>query len=115
MDDGVDAEVIYGILGSASKLNDAEASEMLRIYNDWLKEFCKPLSRPADRTRLPALWRHRRGGEGNPTTRRQEMGLGGLELSMSWDMVPMWHPDWEKLWKAVSDVDLPLHFHTFRD
>jgi predicted TIM-barrel fold metal-dependent hydrolase len=28
-------------------------------------------------------------------------------------MVPMWHPDWEKLWKAVADVDLPLHFHTF--
>src|SRR6266853_270751 len=39
--DGVDAEVIYGILGTASKLNDREASnEVLRIYNDWLKEFC---------------------------------------------------------------------------
>jgi uncharacterized protein len=39
--DGVDAEVIYGILGAASRLNDREASnEMLRIYNDWLKEFC---------------------------------------------------------------------------
>ena len=39
--DGVDAEVIYGILGAASKLNDTEASnEMLRIYNDWLKDFC---------------------------------------------------------------------------
>src|SRR4029077_3483309 len=39
--DGVDAEVIYGILGAASRLNDREASnEMLRIYNDWLKVFC---------------------------------------------------------------------------
>ena len=39
--DGVDAEVIYGILGAASRLNDREASnEMLRIYNNWLKEFC---------------------------------------------------------------------------
>jgi predicted TIM-barrel fold metal-dependent hydrolase len=28
-------------------------------------------------------------------------------------MEPMWHPCWEPLWKAVSDVQLPLHFHTF--
>jgi len=42
-----------------------------------------------------------------------KMGLRGLELSCSWDMVPMWHPDWEKLWQAVNDVELPLHFHTF--
>jgi predicted TIM-barrel fold metal-dependent hydrolase len=25
----------------------------------------------------------------------------------------MWHPVWEPLWQAVSEVDLPLHFHTF--
>ena len=25
----------------------------------------------------------------------------------------MWHPVWEPLWKAVDEVDLPLHFHTF--
>ncbi len=35
--DGVDAEVIYGILGAATKLADHEAAnEMFRIYNDWL-------------------------------------------------------------------------------
>src|SRR5216117_2680277 len=39
--DGVDAEVIYGILAAAAKLNDREASnEMLRIYNTWLNDFC---------------------------------------------------------------------------
>src|SRR5262245_59206585 len=39
--DGVDAEVIYGILGAASRLNDREAANaMLRIYNDWLVKFC---------------------------------------------------------------------------
>ena len=39
--DGVDAEVIYGILAAAAKLNDHEASnEMLRIYNTWMNEFC---------------------------------------------------------------------------
>jgi hypothetical protein len=39
--DGVDAEIIYAVLGTGSKLNDTQASnEVLRIYNDWLKDFC---------------------------------------------------------------------------
>ena len=39
--DGVDAEVIYGILGAATRLNDHEAAtEMFHIYNDWLVDFC---------------------------------------------------------------------------
>ena len=39
--DGVDAEIIFGILGVASRVQDHEAAnEMLRIYNDWLKDFC---------------------------------------------------------------------------
>ena len=40
--DGVDAEVIYGVLAAAAKLSDAEASaEMLRIYNDFIIDFSK--------------------------------------------------------------------------
>jgi predicted TIM-barrel fold metal-dependent hydrolase len=42
-----------------------------------------------------------------------KLGIKGLELSCSWDMDPMWHPTWEPLWQAVSEVNLPLHFHTF--
>src|SRR5260370_18453155 len=40
--DGVQAEVLYGVLGSSGRLNDPEAAlEMLRIYNDWLHDFCR--------------------------------------------------------------------------
>ena len=40
--DGVDAEVIFGILGAATRLGDNEAArEMFRIYNDWLVDFCR--------------------------------------------------------------------------
>ena len=40
--DGVDAEVIYGILAAAAKLKDIEASNaMLRIYNTWMADFCR--------------------------------------------------------------------------
>jgi len=39
--DGVDAEVMFGILGAATRLADHEAApEMFRIYNDWLVDFC---------------------------------------------------------------------------
>jgi uncharacterized protein len=110
--DGVDAEVIYGILGAASRLNDSEASnEMLRIYNDWLKEFCSHY--PDREIGLACLPYGEIDKAVAEIHRVAKMGIKGLELSCSWDMEPMWHPVWEPLWNAVEDVQLPLHFHTF--
>src|SRR5438067_6694253 len=110
--DAVQAEVIFGILGAATRLNDpAAANEMFRIYNDWLVDFCK-----YDRNRFIGLACLPYGdidGAVKEIHRVAKLGLRGLELSCSWDMEPMWHPMWEPLWKAVSDVQLPLHFHTF--
>ena len=110
--DGVQAEVIFGILGAATRLNDpVAANEMFRIYNDWLVDFCKH-----DRDRFIGLACLPYGdidGSVKEIHRVAKLGLRGLELSCSWDMEPMWHPMWEPLWKAVHEVDLPLHFHTF--
>ena len=110
--DGVDAEVIYGILGAASRLNDREASnEMLRIYNNFLQEFCRHY--PDREIGLACLPYGDIDAAVTEVKRVARLGLKGLELSCSWDMEPMWHPVWEPLWKAVHDVQLPLHFHTF--
>ena len=110
--DGVDAEVIYGILGAASRLNDHEASNaMLRIYNDWLKDFCSHY--PDREIGLACLPYGDIDAAIAEIHRVAKLGLRGLELSCSWDMEPMWSPIWEPLWKAVNDVQLPLHFHTF--
>ena len=110
--DGVDAEVIYGILGASSRLNDKDASnEMLRIYNDWLKDFCSHY--PDRHIGLACLPYGDIDAAVKEVYRVAKMGIRGLELSCSWDMEPMWHPMWEPLWKAVNDVQLPLHFHTF--
>ena len=110
--DGVDAEVIYGVLGTASKLNDNEASnEVLRIYNDWLKDFCSHY--PDRQIGLACLPYGSVDDAVKEVHRVAKMGLKGLELSCSWDMEPMWHPSWEPFWKAVDEVQLPLHFHTF--
>ena len=110
--DGVDAEVIYGILGASSRLNDRDASnEMLRIYNDWLKDFCSHY--PDRHIGLACLPYGDIDAAVREIRRVAKLGLRGVEMSCSWDMEPMWHPMWEPLWKAVNDVQLPLHFHTF--
>ena len=39
--DGVQAEVLYGILGATGRMNDPEAVvEVIRVYNEWLADFC---------------------------------------------------------------------------
>jgi len=110
--DGVDAEIIFGILGAATRLEDREASmEMFRIYNDWLADFCRPY-----RDRLIGLACLPFGNIDaavKEVHRVAKLGIRGLELSCSWDMDPMYDPLWEPLWQAVSEVELPLNFHTF--
>src|SRR6516164_1979321 len=89
--DGVDAEVIYGILGAAGRLNDSEAAnEMLRIYNDWLKAFCSHY--PDRHIGLACLPYGDIDAAVQEIYRVAKMGIRGLELSCSWDMEPMWHP-----------------------
>ena len=110
--DGVDAEVMYGILGAASKLADHEAAnEMYRIYTDWLADFCKRY--PDRQLGLACLPYGDIEAAAKEVYRVKDLGLRGIELSCSWDMEPMYHPCWEPLWQAVNEVNLPLHFHTF--
>jgi predicted TIM-barrel fold metal-dependent hydrolase len=110
--DGVQAEVLYGILGAATRLNDAEAAnEMFRIYNDWLAAFCRTY--PERFIGLACLPYGDIDAAVKELYRVAQSGIRGFELSCSWDMEPMWHPVWEPLWQAVDDVGLPLHFHTF--
>jgi predicted TIM-barrel fold metal-dependent hydrolase len=90
--DGVDAEIIYGVLGTASKLNDTEASnEVLRIYNDWLRDFCSHY--PNRQIGLACLRYGSVDLAVKEVHRVAKMGLKGLELSCSWDMEPMWAPE----------------------
>ena len=84
---------------------------MLRIYNDWLKDFCSHY--PERQIGLACLPYGAIDDAVAEIHRVAKMGIKRLELSCSWDMEPMWHPGWEQLWQAVEDVQLPLHFHTF--
>ena len=110
--DGVDAEVIYGILAACAKMKDPEAAdEMLRIYNDFLHDFTGHY--PDRMIGLACLPYNNIEGAAREVRRVAKKGMKGVELSCSWHMTPMWHPMWDPLWEAVNETQLPLHFHTF--
>ena len=109
--DGVCGEVVYGILGAASRLDDPEvAAVVVRIYNDWLAEFCRKI--PGRFAGIGCL------SSGNPPEAAEELrrcdtlGLKGAELGMSHDMLPLWHEDWEPIWRASAETGVPVHIHT---
>jgi predicted TIM-barrel fold metal-dependent hydrolase len=110
--DGVDAEVIYGILAACAKIKDPEAAdEMLRIYNDFMHAFSSTY--PDRMIGLACLPYSNIEGAAREVRRVAKLGMKGVELSCSWHMTPMWHPMWDPLWEAVNETQLPLHFHTF--
>jgi predicted TIM-barrel fold metal-dependent hydrolase len=109
--DGIQAEVIYGLLGSANKIKDREvALEFHRIYNDWLADFCQ-----FDRKRfvgLASIPTHTVELAVAEARRVAKLGLGGLDVTATYDMTPFWSPYWDPLWKAAADTNLAVHFHT---
>src|SRR5215510_3698978 len=83
--DGVDAEVIYGILAAAAKLDDREAStEMLRIYNTWMADFCSHY--PDRHIGLACLPYGDIDAAVAEVHRVAKLGFRGIELSCSWEM-----------------------------
>lgn len=110
--DGVQAEVLYGILGATMRLNDDEAAtEMLRIYNDWLADFCRAhLDRYAGLACIPS---HDVDAAVAEIHRVGKRGVArGLDIANRPDMAPLWDPWWNPVWQAAAEVKLPVHFHT---
>ncbi|ETX00623.1 MAG: hypothetical protein ETSY1_10520 [Candidatus Entotheonella factor] len=109
--DGIQAEVLYGVLGAGIRLQDPEAAvEVCRIYNQWLQDFTKhDPDRLIGLASLPA-------GDVNAAKeevlRAGKLGLKGLEFATTHEMTPLWDPYWEPLWQAIDEVSLPIHFHT---
>jgi predicted TIM-barrel fold metal-dependent hydrolase len=110
--DGVQAEVLYGILGATSRVNDPEAAvEMLRIYNDWLADFVE--SKPGRFVGLAAIPNNPIDAAIAEVERVAKRGaLKGLDIANSADIKPLWDPYWKPLWEVIDATQLPLHFHT---
>lgn len=110
--DGVQAEVLYGILGASMRMNDPEAAtEVIRIYNEWLADFCKTHpERFAGLACIPNTPIEAAVDEIERVAGRG--GLRGLDVANSPDMPPLWDPYWEPMWARAAEAGLPVHFHT---
>lgn len=110
--DGVRAEVLYGILGASQRLEDGEAAtEVMRIYNDWLADFCA--AHPQRFAGIASIPNHDMDAAVAEVRRVAALGaVRGIEVALSTDMKPLYDPSWHPLWQAASETGLPVHFHT---
>jgi predicted TIM-barrel fold metal-dependent hydrolase len=109
--DGVQAEVLYGILGATARLRDDEAAaEVLRIYNEWLADFCK--ASPERLIGLANIPNHDIDIAVAEVKRAAARGARGLDVANRPDMTPLWAPFWHPLWQIAHETGLPVHFHT---
>jgi predicted TIM-barrel fold metal-dependent hydrolase len=110
--DGIQAEVLYGILGASQRLNDpAAATEVMRIYNEWLDGFCK--AAPDRFAGLASIPNHDMDAAVAEIKRvAKRGGVRGVEVSKTHDMKPLYDPSYAPVWEAASEAGLPVHFHT---
>jgi predicted TIM-barrel fold metal-dependent hydrolase len=110
--DGVQAEVLYGILGASMRLHDDEAAtEMLRIYNEWLAGFCR--THPERYAGLASIPGHDISAAMAEVQRVANEGvLRGLDIANRPDIPPFWDPCWSPLWEIAEEARLPVHLHT---
>src|SRR3984893_16049413 len=107
--DGVQAEVLYGVLGASMRLKDDEAAtEMLRIYNQWLAGFWR--AHPDRYAGLASIPSHDIGAAVAEVKRVAKDGaLRGLDIANRPDIEPFWDPCWEPLWAIAEEAKLPVH------
>ena len=110
--DGVQAEVLYGILGATGRMNDPEAVvEVMRVYNEWLADFCSTHpERFAGLASIPNTPIDAAIAEVERVAKRG--AVRGLDIANSPDLTPLWDPYWNPLWEVINASGLPLHFHT---
>src|SRR5499433_889152 len=110
--DGVQGEVLYGILGATGRMGDPEATvEVMRIYNEWLADFCS--THPERFAGLASIPNDPIDAAITEVERVAKRGaVRGLDIANSPDLKPLWDPYWNPLWEVVNASGLPLHFHT---
>lgn len=110
--DGIEAEVIYGILEADRSFEDRDALTMTyKAYNDWVSEW-----QSYDPNWLIPLGElpNQNGPLAAEEMRRlPEIGLRGAEISPATMTTPLWDDSWKPLWDAVEDTQMPLAFHAF--
>ena len=109
--DGIDAEVMYGILGIGMRLQDPELIQAVyEIYNDWAGDFCK--TNPQRFVGLACIPSHNPQAAARELRRAAGLGLRGADFAVSKAVYPLWHGAWDPLWEAAQECRMPISFHT---
>jgi uncharacterized protein len=109
--DGVDAEVIYGILGLSRRVADGEVmAHVYRIYNDYVYENLRK-KHPGRFAPLACLPNNSPEEAAEELRRVARLGFTGVELIASDSVKPVWDHDWDPVWAAAEDSGLPVSFH----
>ena len=115
--DGIQAEVVYGILGVAAGFSDAEGGisdpEILMavydIYNVWIAEFCKKT--PDRFAGLACISGNDPQVAAQQLRQAAHLGLKGAELSVSNVTKSIYQKEWDVLWATAAECCMPISFH----
>ena len=110
--DGVYAEVIYGCLRINEIIKDHEIRNWTdTVYNDWVADFAKK----ADASRvfpLAVIPNTNPKAAAEEVRRCAKLGLRGGDLAFKEMGLPLWHHDWDELWRASAECKFPVSFHS---
>jgi predicted TIM-barrel fold metal-dependent hydrolase len=116
--DGVEAEIIYGIIGisrglfSHQGLGDHELlGAVYRAYNDYIASFNRAL--PGRFFGLGCLPNHDAQAAVDEIKHCAALGLPGAVFVPWGSAMPVWHDMWEPMWSAAEASDLVISFHVF--
>src|SRR5262249_29701950 len=116
--DGVEAEVIYGIIGisrglfSNQGIADHETlTAVYAAYNEYIAEFNRSI--PGRFFGLGCLPNHDGQLAADAVRRCAALGLKGAVFVPWGSAMPVWHEMWEPMWSAAEESDLVISFHVF--
>jgi predicted TIM-barrel fold metal-dependent hydrolase len=111
--DGIDAAYLYPSIGLfAGAVEDPKLSAAIcRAYNRWLADYCKPYpDRLFGIAMLPM--QHIDFAIEEMRYARKELGMPGIFLRPNpYNDKMVHHPDYDRFWSAVEDMDVAVGFH----
>ena len=116
--DGVEAEIIYGILGVSRGLmghagisDTALLAAVYGAYNKYVADFGRTM--PGRFFGLGCLPNHDPQAAADEVRRCAALGLKGAVFVPWGSAMPVWHEMWDPMWAAAAQADLVISFHVF--
>ena len=114
--DGIDAEVIYGILGIGGGMftdSGPEAETLTTIYDIYNEYVAELVTGYEQRLAgLACITSHDPRVSARQLRTAAELGLKGAEVNVSQMRKPIYHKDWDVLWDTSAECEMPISFHT---